>query len=75
MTEMNGHKFSLPRLQSMFAAAEQFGLSEEELRQAADQTLDAISDDATVPEYFDELAGALARRILAKQLQASSEPF
>jgi hypothetical protein len=54
MTEMNGHNFSLPRLQSMF---------------------DAISDDATVPEYFDELAGALARRILAKQEQESGRLF
>ena len=51
----------------MFAAAEQFGLNEEDLRQAADLTLAAIGDDATVPEYFDELAGVLARRILAKQ--------
>jgi hypothetical protein len=67
MTEMNGHHISLPRLQAMFAAAEQFGLNEEDLRQAADLTLTAIGDDATVPEYFDELAGALARRILAKQ--------
>jgi hypothetical protein len=75
MTEMNGHHVSLPRIQAMFAAAEQFGLSEEELRQAADLTLATIKDDATVPEYFDELAGALARRIIAKRQQASSRPF
>jgi hypothetical protein len=67
MTGMSDDHVSLPRLQAMFAAAEQFGLTEEDLRNAADLTLATISEDATVPEYFDELAGALARRILAKQ--------
>jgi hypothetical protein len=59
------------RVQSIFQSARGFGLSEAATWAAMDDALLAVGTDATVAEYFDELAGKLARRILLSERQAS----
>ena len=58
-------------IQSMFDSALRFGLSERAAWTAVDDALLAVGPDATVAEYFDELAGMLARRILLSEREAS----
>jgi hypothetical protein len=58
-------------LQEMFKSARRFGLSEQAAWRAVDDTLLAVGRDATVAAYLDELAGALARRILVSERVAS----
>jgi hypothetical protein len=57
----------IPPLQAMLEAARQFGLTHDEVWQTVDASLHGAGNDATIGEYLDELAGALARRILSKQ--------
>ena len=58
-------------VQSILQSARRFGLSEEATWGAMDDALLAVGTDATVAEYFDELAGRLARRILLSEREAS----
>jgi hypothetical protein len=66
MEEMNFHDVAAPGLPGILAAAQCFGLSDAQVWEAANEALDATGGDAHAPEYADELAGALARRILAQ---------
>lgn len=66
MEEMDTQYDALPRLQAIFDAARQFGLSADEIWATLDESLSESCADASVAEYIDECAGALAVRILAK---------
>jgi uncharacterized membrane protein YebE (DUF533 family) len=57
----------IPPLQAMLEAARHFGLTDDEVWQTVNASLHGAGNEATVREYLDELAGALARRILSKQ--------
>jgi hypothetical protein len=63
----------IPRLQAVFDGAKRFGLTDDEAWRALDESLDEVGGDATISEYFEELVGALARRILCKQRRHASE--
>jgi hypothetical protein len=66
MEEMNFHDVAAPGLPGILAAAKCFGLSAAQVWETANEALDATGGDAHATEYADELAGALARRILAE---------
>jgi hypothetical protein len=66
MEEMHFHDVAAPALPSILAAARCFGLSGDQVWEAANEALDATWGDAHAVEYADEVAGALARRILAE---------
>ena len=57
----------IPPLRAVFEGARRFGLTEQETWCDVDASLSVVGSDATISEYLDELAGALARRILSKQ--------
>ena len=57
---------SVPVLPAMLAAATDFGLTREEAWRAFRGALEAVSD-LPEDECLDEIAGVLAREILAKQ--------
>jgi hypothetical protein len=68
---MSLNDLASPTLLAILDAARHFGLSKAEVWQTVDETLRGSADrDATVGESIDELAAALARRILAKERQA-----
>jgi hypothetical protein len=69
---MEAHPQTLP-LQSMLDAALAFGLTEEEVRQTVSDAFSETGEDSRAPDYFDGLAAALARNILAKQRRVLSE--
>jgi|tagenome__1003787_1003787.scaffolds.fasta_scaffold19952548_1 hypothetical protein len=69
MEEMNFHDVAAPTLPRILAAARCFGLSGAQVWETANEALDATGGDGHAPEYADELAGALARRILAENRQ------
>jgi hypothetical protein len=73
MGRMDNGYYAIPRLQAVFDGAKRFGLSDEEVWRAFDESLDETGADVSVAEYLDELAGELARRILHKQRRAPSE--
>ncbi len=55
-------------LQAILDAAKRFGLTDDEVWQTVDDSLGGgVDADATVGECLQELVGALARRIVAKQ--------
>ena len=58
-------------VQSMLESARRFGLSEAATWAAMDDALLAVGTEATAGEYFNELAGKLARRILLNERQPS----
>ena len=64
---MDSNRAQIAPLQSVFDSARQFGLSDEEVLRTFDQALWIVGGDGCMSEYLDELNGALARRILAKQ--------
>ena len=64
---------ALPPLQAIFDGARRFGLSDAEVWQAFDDSLDEGGPDATVADYVQELTGELARRILWKQRCSAAE--
>jgi hypothetical protein len=68
---MGAHEIPSTTVQSILASARRFGLSEAATWGAMDDALLAVGADATVGEYFDELAGRLARRILLSEREAS----
>ena len=67
MARMDFDHVTAAPLQSVFDSARQFGLDEQEVMRTFDEALWIVGDDACVSEYLDELSGALARRILAKE--------
>jgi len=71
---MHSDHTRIPQLRAVFEAAQRFGLTEDEAWRALDDSLDEVGRDATVSEYFEELAGVLARRILSKQRRRGSKP-
>jgi hypothetical protein len=64
---MGAHEIPSITVQSILGSARRFGLSEAATWAAMDDALLASGTDATVAEYFDELAGKLARRILLSE--------
>ena len=68
---MGAHEIPSTTVQSILESARRFGLSEAATWGAMDDALLAVGTDATVAEYFDELAGTLARRILLSERQTS----
>jgi len=73
MADLDPSYRAMPPLQAIFDGAKQFGLTDEEVWQTINESQDGAGADATVPEYIDELAGALARRILSKARRIPSE--
>jgi hypothetical protein len=70
---MDTDYYAIPRLEAVFDGAKRFGLSDQEVWRAFDDSLDETGADASMSEYLDELTGELARRILHKQRRAPSE--
>ena len=68
---MGAHEIPITTVQSILESARRFGLTEAAAWGAMDDALLVVGTDATVAEYFDELAGRLARRILLSERQAS----
>jgi hypothetical protein len=68
---MGAHEIPSTTVQSILESARRFGLSEAATWGAMDDALLAVGTDGTVAEYFDELAGRLARRILLSEREAS----
>jgi hypothetical protein len=64
---MDPDRGSFPPLQAVFEAATQFGLSDAEAWRIVDETMRVAGPEATLGEYLEELAAALASGILAKQ--------
>jgi hypothetical protein len=62
-----------PTLQEMFEGAKGFGLRDEEIWRTVSDTQRWAGPEATVPEYLDELAGALAQRIVIKERRNRSD--
>jgi hypothetical protein len=56
-----------PALRAMLAAAQDFGLTPEEAWTTLDAALVGPRYESTAAEYVDEIAGAFAQAILAKQ--------
>lgn len=67
MAEMDTDYYAIPPLRAIFDSAKHFGLTEDEAWQMVDECLYEALGDASMSEYLDELTGALARRILAKE--------
>jgi hypothetical protein len=67
VSEMNAEDDTRTPLKAIFDAARRFGLTDDEVWKTVDASLDGAGRDATVRECLDDLAGALARRILAKE--------
>jgi hypothetical protein len=60
-------------LRAMTDGAKQFGLTDAEVLATVDDCVYAVGPDASVADLLDELAGALAHSILAKQRRTLSE--
>ena len=67
MAEMNYDYPVAPTLQEIFEGARDFGLSDDEIWRTANESQQWAGPEATVPEYLEELAGALAHRIVIKE--------
>jgi hypothetical protein len=67
MGEMYSDHTPIPPLQAIFEGALRFGLTEDEVWRTFDDCVDEAGEDATLRELIDDLSGALARGILAKQ--------
>jgi hypothetical protein len=61
-----------PTLQEIFEGAKDFGLCDDEIWRMVNEAQHWAGPDATVPEYLDELAGALAHRIVIKERRTRS---
>jgi hypothetical protein len=64
---MGPDPYAPPPLHRIFDGARCFGLGDDEIWRAVEETLYAALDEATVAEWLDGLTGALALRILSKQ--------
>jgi hypothetical protein len=72
MAEMDPDYRPIASLQEIFDSAKHFGLTDDEAWATIDACLCEADYDVSVPEYLDELTGALSRVILAKQRRALS---
>jgi hypothetical protein len=72
MAEMDYEYPAAPTLQEIFEGAKGFGLPDEEIWRTVNEAQHWAGPDATVPEYLDELAGALAHRIVIKERRTRS---
>jgi hypothetical protein len=72
MAEMDYEYPAAPTLQEIFEGAKGFGLRDEEIWRTVNEAQHWAGPDATVPEYLDELAGALAHRIVIKERRTRS---
>jgi hypothetical protein len=66
MTEMD-YDHPPVQFQTIFESAKGFGLSDQEIWRVFNESQYWAGPDATVPEYLDELSGALAHRIVIKE--------
>jgi hypothetical protein len=57
----------MPYLRAIFDGAKRFGLTDEQVWQTLDDSLEEAGPDATMSEYVDTLTAELARRILRAQ--------
>ena len=73
MAEMDYDIPAAPTLQEIFEGAKGFGLRDEEIWRTVSEAQRWAGPDATVPEYLDELAGALAQRIVIKERRNRSD--
>jgi hypothetical protein len=71
MAEMEYDNPPVP-LQTLFESAKGFGLSEEEIWRIFNESQYWAGPDATIPEYLDEISGALAQRIVIKERRTRS---
>jgi hypothetical protein len=60
-------------LRAMFDGAKQFGLTDAEVLATVDDCVYEVGPDGSVADLLDELAGALAHGILAKQRRTLSK--
>ncbi|MGH2742788.1 MAG: hypothetical protein ACRDN8_09940 [Thermoleophilaceae bacterium] len=67
MGEIDRDYSEIPPLEAMVDGARHFGLTDGEILEAVDESVYEVGTDATVTELLDELTGALARAIVAKQ--------
>ena len=72
MAEMDYDYPAAPTLQEIFEGAKGFGLRDEEIWRTVSEAQRWAGPEATVPEYLDELAGALAQRIVIKERRSRS---
>ena len=72
MAEMEHDYPAAPTLQEMFEGAKGFGLSDDEIWRTINESQYWAGPEATAPEYLDELAGALAHRIVIKERRSRS---
>lgn len=70
---ITGDHPAVAALRATFDAARDFGLSDVEVRWAVRDVLVDADEGASVPECIDEISGALARAILAKERYQSSQ--
>jgi hypothetical protein len=73
MAEMNYDYPATPTFQEIFEGAKGFGLQDDEIWRTVNEAQHWAGPDATVPEYLDELAGALAHRIVIKERRSRSD--
>jgi hypothetical protein len=66
MEETTPPNLGVPSLAGTVSAARSFGLTELEVWQAVDESLGRTGDADTLEDSIDDLAAALARRILAR---------
>ena len=71
MPEMEFDFPAAPTLQELFEGAKGFGLNDDEIWRTVNESQYWAGPDATIPEYLDELAGALAHRIVIKERRRS----
>lgn len=64
-----------PTLRAMLEAAQGFGLTPEQAWRTLNAALARPRFESTVAEYLDEIAGALAQEILAKERRTLDEPL
>lgn len=73
MAEMDYDYPSAPTLQEIFEGAKDFGLRDDEIWRTVNEAQQWAGASATIPEYLDELAGALAHRIVIKERRSRSD--
>jgi hypothetical protein len=71
MERIGSNSTTATPLRAVFESARQFGLSDDQILRTVDETLGVVGEDATVSDYVDELAGTLARCILAAERDRS----
>jgi hypothetical protein len=72
MAEMEYDYPTAPTFQEVFEGAKGFGLNDDEIWRTANTAQQCSGPYATVPEYLDELASALAHRIVIKERRIHS---